>query len=375
MNCTDCTQALHDYVDGEAAPGLAAEVEAHVASCPACREQLHALRTLLANAGQLPRELRPANDLWPGIEAQLKTVAERGDAVKGRKIRHFPAMWLATAAAFLLLLGGGVVAWQRYQQAPAFAVTRLEGAPRIGSRSFSESSQLRVGQWLETDASSSAKVEVASIGRVTVEPNSRLRLVATSPTEHRLELARGSLEAFVVAPPRLFIVETPAATAVDLGCAYTIAVDERGGGLLHVTSGYVALARNGREEIVRAGMMCAMRTGIGAGTPFVEDAPAGLRSALDRLDFETLAALPEVLAQARPQQDALTLWHLLTRVPTSQRGTVFDALTVTESAPAGVTKAGIIAGDTAMLGQWEQYLLDHRAGGGLGSLPVFKKKG
>lgn len=349
MNCTQCLQALDAYVDGDAAPDLAAEVETHLVTCPSCREQLHALRSLLAKAGQLPREIRPATDLWPGIEAQLQG---QGQPAAVGKVRHFPAVWLAAAATVSLLLGGGLVAWQRYRNAPAFTVTRIEGAPRVAGLSVSTDSRLRVGQWLETDASSSAKVGVAAIGQVTIEPNSRMRLVATSATEHRLELARGTLQAVVNAPPRLFVVETPAATAIDLGCAYSIAVDERGGGLLHVTSGYVALARNGREEIVRAGMMCAMRPGAGAGTPFAADAPAGLRAALDRFDFGPQDALTEVLTQARPQRDALTLWHVLARVPEDRRGMVFDSLAASEAPPVGVTRTGVVAGDAAMLKTW-----------------------
>jgi hypothetical protein len=360
MNCTHCQQALNDYVDAEAAPALMTEIETHLAGCPACRAQLDSLRTLLAQTEKLPRELRPENDLWPAIELQLGSLPARRINPVSANIRRFPVVWLATAAAILLLLGGGVVAWQRYQQAPAFAVTRIEGAPRIGSRSFSESSQLRVGQWLETDADSSARIEVAAIGRVKVEPNSRLRLVTTSPAEHRLELARGKLEALVVAPPRLFVVETPAATAIDLGCAYTIAVDDRGDGWLHVTSGYVALARGDTEVIVGAGMRCAMRSGLGAGTPFGDDAPEGFRAALARLDFETLAALPEVLAAARPQADALTLWYLFSRVSGAQRGMIFDVLAAGEAPPAGVTRAGIVAGDQTMLDSWGQHLGDSR---------------
>jgi hypothetical protein len=353
MNCTQCTDLLDDYVDGETAVGIAAEVEAHLAGCPACRERHASLRALLAAAAQLPREIAPARDPWPGIEAGLRPAA---------RVVRFPAMWLATAAAGLLLLGGGIVAWQRYASAPAFTVTRIEGAPRVAGRSLAGDSRLKVGQWLETDAGSSALVDVAEIGRVTLQPNSRLRLVESSPTEHRLELARGGLEAFVVAPPRLFVVDTPAATAIDLGCAYTIAVDEQGGGVLHVTSGYVALARNGREEIVRAGMMCAMRKGVGAGTPFAADATAGFRTALERLDFGTPAALPDVLAQARPQGDALTLWHLLSRVAAGERGSVYDALAAGSPPPPGVTRAGVLAGNTAMLEAWEQAIVERQGG-------------
>jgi hypothetical protein len=351
MNCTECTDLLDDYVDGRTGAGPAAEVAAHLAACPACRQRHASLQALITGAQQLPRDIPPSHDLWLGIEAGIQ---------KPARVVRFPARWLTAAAACLLLVVGGRVAWQRYANAPAFTVTRIEGAPRVAGRSLGADARLKVGQWLETDAGSSALVDVAAIGQVTLQPNSRLRLVTTSPTEHRLELVRGGLEAFVVAPPRLFVIDTPAATAIDLGCAYSIAVDAQGGGVLHVTSGYVALARDGREEIVRAGMMCAMRKGVGAGTPFVADAPAGLRAALDRFDFEKTGGLSEVLAQVRPE-DALTLWHLLGRVPAGQRGTVFAALAAIVAPPDGVTREGILAGDRAMLENWNQALIGRQA--------------
>ena len=92
-----------------------------------------------------------------------------------------------------------------------------------------------------------------------VEPNSRLRLAGVGATDHRLELARGTMNAFIWAPPRLFFVDTPSATAVDLGCAYTLTVDDLGNGELHVMTGYVALADGSRKK-------CPFWDGSGAGT-------------------------------------------------------------------------------------------------------------
>ncbi len=64
-----------------------------------------------------------------------------------------------------------------------------------------------------------------------------------APRHHRLRLERGALQALILAPPGQFHVETPAAVATDLGCAYRIAVDERGDSELRVTSGWVSLDR------------------------------------------------------------------------------------------------------------------------------------
>jgi hypothetical protein len=264
---------------------------------------------------------------------------------------------LATAAAILLF----ATVSERHlgrDDAPGWSVAATSGTPRIGPRAVRHEGTFRVGQWLETDATSRARVDIGTIGEVNVEPNSRLRLVRMAETNHRLELAHGELSAFIIAPPRLFMVDTPSATAVDLGCAYTLSVDKDGNGEVHVSSGYVSLEHDGRASIVRMGMMCFTRRGFGPGTPFAEDAPEPLREALERLDFtrgSATAALPQVLAHARAD-DTVTLWHLLSRTAGVQRAAVFDTLAAYAPPPAAVTRAGILAGSPAMLRAWASEL-------------------
>ena len=371
MNCTDCSEKLSDHLDGSLAPADARTVTAHLAQCPACRRELDSLRALRTAAAALKKEIAPARDLWPEIKSQLG--AERADpnalsdlAPRKNTMRSpRSVLWPALALAASLALVAGVMWWQFHPPAPAafsdptpaaWAVTSTAGSPRVGEKNFQGEARLRVGQWLETDATARARLAVGAIGEVRVEPNSRLRLVSTTATNHRLELTRGTLSAFIWAPPRLFFVNTPSATAVDLGCAYTLAVDDAGDGELRVTSGYVALEEGDRESIIPTQFMCLTRRGAGPGTPFAVDAPPALKSALQRFDFPaaapfTASALADLLAQARPA-DAVTLWHLLARVPPTQRSAVFDALAAHHAPPPGVTRAGILAGDAAMRRAW-----------------------
>lgn len=290
----------------------------------------------------LPRAIAPARDLWPEIAARLPRAAT--------PFRRF-RLPLAIAAALGLAAG---LHWLR-PAAPAagWNVSPATGTPTVGRVALAGPARIAPGQWLETDATSSATLDVGGIGEVRLEPNSRLRVVNNTPTDHRLELARGTLSAFIWAPPRLFFVETPSATAIDLGCAYTLTVDDTGAGALRVTSGYVALEHAGREAFIPAGLMCLTRPGAGPGTPFAEQAAPALRDALHRFDFSGggPAALPEILAQARPG-DEITLWHLLSRVASAQRAGVFDRLAALQAPPAGVTREGIIAGDPAMRLRW-----------------------
>lgn len=242
-------------------------------------------------------------------------------------------------------------------QKAAWEVARLEGAPKVGPDRIAGTGRLTVGDWLETDGVSRARIAVGIIGQVQVEPNTRVRLVETRLTGHRLSLARGTIHAMIWAPPRLFFVETPSAVAVDLGCAYTLKVDETGAGLVRVTSGWVGFEAEGRESFIPAGALCATRPGIGPGTPYFEDAPEPLKAALVKLDFEQgdpaaqVIALKVILAKTR-RRDALTLWHLLSRAHETGRGPVYDGLTALVPPPKGVTRDGILAGDRRMIERW-----------------------
>jgi hypothetical protein len=370
MNCTDCKDRIHDFVDGELAPAAARAVEEHVALCGDCRAQLDSLRALLEQSATLKRGLTPQRNLWSGISEQIRHVHVTHEsatevAAPRRQVSVAPVFvsrrsvlsWiapLATAAAVIVLAAVAERNVASHAGRPAWVVAAVAGAPRIGARTFHDEAKFRVGQWLETDAISRARVAVGSIGEVNLEPNSRLRLVGAAATNHRLELARGTLNALISAPPRLFFVDTPSATAVDLGCAYTLTVGEDGNGELRVITGYVALEEGDRESILRTGMMCYTRRGVGPGTPFESDAPEALRAALVRFDFEpgaSTAALNEVIAHAR-RDDAVTLWHLLARTKGPGLAAVFDALAGHAPPPATVTREGILRGSAAMRDAW-----------------------
>ena len=232
-----------------------------------------------------------------------------------------------------------------------FAVETLAGSPVIEGGGIG---RIGVGQLLETDARSTARIAVADIGTVDVSPNSRIRLAATGSDEHRLSLERGKLHAKIYAPPRLFVVDTPSAKAVDLGCEYTLDVDKNGDSVLHVTGGWVALERDGRESIVPAGMMCKTRKGQGLGTPFNAEATEAFKKALDSFDFSRggSVAVQTIIREAE-LYDMFTLWHLLSRVSPTDRGLVYDALADLVPPPAGVTREGILSKNKKMLDAWK----------------------
>jgi hypothetical protein len=275
-------------------------------------------------------------------------------------------MWQTkVAAAAVLLLAASVgVFWiyrsSRMPPKPSWFVKRLDGAPRIGSEQISNNGRLAVGEWLETDGSSRAQIDVATIGNVDIEENSRVRLLQSRADEHRLELVRGKMSARIWAPPRLFFVDTPSAVAADYGCAYTLEVKDDGGSLLHVTSGWVAMESKDLESLVPAGASCETRPGVGPGTAYFDDALPSFREALKKVDFERdaavrSAALTTVLDHARPR-DTLTLWYLFKRFEGQDRERLYDKLASFVPPPTGVTREGMLQLDKKMMDEWEQVL-------------------
>lgn len=344
------THRLLAYCRGELREAEARRIAEHLRRCGRCRAELDTVKHGDRLMRLLPTAAAPPS-LWGRIEARLDE-----PAIVSQRRPFVPRVFVPLTASLVLALGlAGIwrVTSRKEAAKASWQVARLSGAPRIGARTIGGTARLRVGEWLQTDDRSSARLAVADIGSVEVAPNSRLRLVETHPGAHRLALARGSLRASVNAPPRLFFVETPSAVAVDLGCAYTLGVDDAGGSLLRVTSGWVALEREGRESIVPAGAVCATRPGIGPGTPCFADAPETLKRALRALDFERggTAALRTVLAQAR-EKDSLTLWHLLSRVGPDERPAVYERLAALAPPPEDVTRAGVLRLDPAMLDSW-----------------------
>jgi len=268
------------------------------------------------------------------------------------------------AAAAVVLIGVATFIIIRVEHTnnsgPAWEIARIEGAPRVGWHSLSsgkETAHLKVGQTLVTDSSSRASITLDETGTIEVDPASRLRVVASGRDRKRLSLERGTIHATIWAPPGEFVVDTPSAVAVDLGCVYTLHVDDSGAGVLRTTMGWVGFKLNGHESFIPAGAVCATRPRIGPGTPYFEDASTSFRDALSKFDFakitpqERNALLGILLVDARPQ-DALTLWHLLSRVSDADRPGVYDRLAALAPPPKEVTREGILRLDQKMLDSW-----------------------
>jgi hypothetical protein len=356
------TKELSAYCHGEVASEQSRQIAEHLIGCNRCRTRFDEIKLGVKLAERLPQFSAPDSlwmDLQTPLAAETKTNKPAATKLSAFSFKFWQPGFAGALAGLILVAGFGALWFYWRESRPFWEVARLNGAPRIGSSRMDEKGRLAVGQWLETDGSSRAQIAVGSIGQVEIDPNTRVRLVETKATEHRLELAQGKMSAKIWAPPRLFFVDTPAGVAADLGCAYTLEVDDMGVGLLHVTSGWVALQLKDRESMVPAGASCATRPGIGPGTPYFDDASENFRLALSKLDFGYAVDVPDlhnplevVLAESRPR-DTLTLWHLLGRVEGNDRARVYERMLALAPPPEGVTREGVLQLNEQMLQLWK----------------------
>lgn len=335
---------LAAFADGELDAGESAHAKQHLESCESCQESWERYQF----AADMLRRLRPAEapaHIWGSIASALDQPS------RPPQTRWYASRKFAMAAAAVLLIAGAAVTWRAALDSPSapWDVVRVDEGAR-GRR-------IAAGEWVETDAGATASVRIGEIGRVDIESNTRLQLLTATSGEHRLNLAHGAISVEIVAPPRIFFVETPSSTVVDLGCAYTMQVDQDGVGMLRVTGGWASLEWNGRESVVPAGASAPTRPTHGPGTPSFDDASERLRQALLDFDFspEPEGSLAVVLSESR-DRDTLTLWHLMSRVEPADRRRVFDRLVALTPLPRGVDRDKAMTLDADTMRVWREEL-------------------
>jgi len=341
---------LSEYCNGELDPKQARQVKDHLSKCERCHNEYDEIRFAVRMAEQIPVASAP-DSMWSEIEALLDQQPRKPENEPRRA--SFGFGWIrpgyALASGSIIVLVGLLASLYFYATRDSWTVEILA----LDANVIKSTGRIGVGEALVTDPLSRARIEVGVIGNVVLDPNSRIRLLNTSITEHRLALDVGRLEAKISAPPRLFLVDTPSAVAIDLGCAYTLEVDDAGRSFLHVKDGKVALQKDEREVEVLKDAMCETRPGVGPGTPFFNTSSAGLRDALSRFDFERggTESLDTVLAEA-DKRDTYTLWNLLPRTPEFQRVRIFDRMVELTGQPQGTTREEVLSMDEKALYLW-----------------------
>jgi hypothetical protein len=295
-------------------------------------------------SGEPDRELAHLEETLGALRGSNR---RRGAIAHESKRRGLVWRWTVAAAAALIIVIAGAVIVQKTMRMRHASDWQL-------SFHGAEPSRVRIGQVIDTPVSTGAMIESPFVGKVDIEPASQLQLLATSADQQRVALDHGTIHALIWAPPTRFVVDTPSAKTVDLGCEYTLRVAKDGLGFLTVEVGWVAFQWHNIESFIPAGAACVTRPGHGPDIPYFLDASSDLKKALVQFDLSgSPQALDAALAAARPH-DGLSLWHLLQRTQGQQRAQVFDRFATLVRLPQGVTRNDMLRGDSnAMDAAWD----------------------
>ncbi len=268
---------------------------------------------------------KPADYLWDGtgdaepdvakLEALLRPLAHDRplDEVRMQRAKRRKATWIvasiaviAAAAVLLVLVRRGDTP-SGCEGGDGFAFRATGGAVSCGGASVAQG-VLPVGGVLDT-GTASAHLAIADIGSAELSSQTRVRLSRTRAGErHELHLERGKMHAKVDAPPRIFAVTTPSTSVIDLGCEYTIDIDDKGAGSIIVLAGMVELASDtGAVVVAPAGTEARLLAGRKPSLPIASTAGAELRTAV--AVYEQSGAIDDVLAKAA-DEDAITIVNL-----------------------------------------------------------------
>jgi hypothetical protein len=295
-------------------------------------------------------------------EPAFLPVAPRPASPRQRWAFHFfprvRVLQIASVAAVLFIGLGALIVRHRlvWQNNRPWTIAAVSGSPRIENR-VGSSNALAVGESLITDASSSAEVRIGHIGTMTVEPNSRVRLLETGTDRQRVALEYGTIRARTWAPPFSFAIETSSSTVFDLGCAFRLHVEKSGLGLVHVDSGWVQFEYGDEQTIVPAGAEAITRPHVGPGSVHFPDATLAFRTALNTFDIsaagsdERSAAIAIITREARAR-DAVTLLSLLHKVGRPEREALLNALERFVPIPSGTLREQVLNLDPPVMDQY-----------------------
>lgn len=225
MNCSRVTELFIDYQDGSLPPDEAAQMRAHLASCPTCQREWSALQEITRKLDQLPQP-EPSARLRENFYAMLETHQRDADApspfalAKSRLDRFFEAILPAQPAlqfAFALaLLAIGVFAGARLLQKPAAVPTDDNSKKEIAA----------------------LRAQVNDMGKLVT-----YSLLQQKSTSDRLQSVLATLD--LKSPDRKVLTDLVGALAFDPSVNVRLSAVE-------------ALAPHADQDVVRAGLLAAL---------------------------------------------------------------------------------------------------------------------
>jgi len=242
-----------------------------------------------------------------------------------RSRRRWKLAVAAAAAIVAIVVASSVFFRPRPNEWRATAVSGSASLPRRA---------LRAGDVIHTDSTSRVHLESRAVGVIDLDGATTVRLIESRNGRQRIALDVGMIHAKTTSPPGVFVVDTPRARAIDLGCEYVLSIARGGGGELRVTSGWVDLTHGYEQSLVPQGASAAIESDGSLTVPVFDDAVPAFHAAIRNHDMPTIVALART-------RDALTLLNLFRDSTPDERGLLYDRLNQLVPAPPSITRESV----------------------------------
>jgi hypothetical protein len=379
--CSETESLIDEHLEGMISLNDKVIMDEHIAGCDSCKNYLQETQKLIKdlsalNTGDVTISAQKKDELWASISSQIDTskyvnenterekqAADKGKVRSGflHKYRYF-----FTGAAAVLILGFIIYGIKdmeinndRLMQQSSFGlasywkVSNLQGNSRIGDIAMSNNDSVKEGQWIQTNFDSRAELIVADMGRVIIEPNSKVLFVKGTEGNNRILVEYGTINTDMNPNSKSFFVEMPSAVATDNGSSYTMTVDKTGDGLVFVKSGKVDIESQNRDAVIPAGSLVLTKKDIGVGTPFNENSSEKFKNALLNFDFGNCSGTcVSTLLNAAKVTDAVTLVNLIPKIEQEYKNEVYVKLANFVSPPAGVRVDSLKFMDEKEMNEW-----------------------
>jgi hypothetical protein len=355
IKCEEIELLIDEHLDGMIALSDKDIMDKHIANCDSCKKYLQETESLIKKTGAMPQDVftlsvQKKTGLWNSIESKIdknkyikeKSVNDGSYQTENTGKNNFfhKYRYIISGLAAVVVLGFIVYGVKnlklendRLTLQSTFGlenywkVSNIQGNSFIGNSSMSSNDSIKEGQWIQTNNNSRAELIVANIGKVIIEPNSKIVFVKGADGNNRIMIEYGTINTTMNPNTRSFFVEMPSAVATDNGGSYTMTVDSTGDGLVYVRTGKVEIASPNRDAIIPAGSLVLTKRNIGVGTPFNENSTAKFKNALFNYDFGNCNdACVKTLLNSAKMSDAVTLVNLIPTVNKEYSDQVYTKL-------------------------------------------------
>ena len=376
---------IDEYYDEDLFIAVDSKIQKHIAECEECREYFFGLQELKKSIKNLENRLLPPNDLWQDISASVNEAKEekvkkkeeiseiisevlqeqaeeeksRGrksgsvkkpdsdqqqsevnKKLKNRKIIVTVISVLILAAAFILynFLSANREAWEISKQ-------------QFGNDSYSNAyAEMKEQDVIETNQMTQLQIQIAQIGKIYVEPGSKIQRLSGN----NIRVMKGTINLETTSVKGELFFEVPGAEVKEYnpGGKYKISVFDDKKSELEVNEGWLTLTRNNLEMLVLPNNICTVIADSGIGLPYKKGSSEEFINLINEYCYGLQGneiTLISLLTKA-DANDAVTLWNLLKRVNSVQRGMVTSTLfNLLNDIPADITRDGIKVMDKDML--------------------------